>query len=487
MREFTFERQTFGSCLVYRLMPGEELDRMALGMLRYNEIPGLLPVSCLYEDGKQTVRFQLSSLTALPGYWAGQIGRRKLLAFLSSFCRAVLECQEYLLDPSNLLLDWDYIFVEPLSGTVRLAYLPVEGDGGDRSDARAFLEGLIRRTSFDPAEDGSHIAVILNTLRSENFSVDQLDARLKSLAQPQEKAVSQQRAETGGSAQPSPPPARPWTPPAEPAVPPVQPQPIPQVPPAQPQPIQQPAQKESKKGGFSLLGGNKAPKLAKPSKKKDAAQEFDFAVPGMTVPAERPAAPTPAPQPAPAPQKVKHGILGGFGKKKELIAPAGPQTEQSPPVSPIPPAAPPVPPAAPPAPQPHPAPSGGGGYTVPLGGGSAPKNTVPFGQGQDTAQGVSQLILSRRRNGQRLPINKPVFHVGREQSIVDFLIGGGNQWIGKDHAYFVRKEDGYYLVDNNSMNHTWLNGELLVSNQPYAVKAGDVIKMADEEFDLLPG
>ena len=42
-------------------------------------------------------------------------------------------------------------------------------------------------------------------------------------------------------------------------------------------------------------------------------------------------------------------------------------------------------------------------------------------------------------------------------------------------------------MDNNSMNHTWLNGELLVSNQPYAVKAGDVIKMADEEFDLLPG
>ena len=46
---------------------------------------------------------------------------------------------------------------------------------------------------------------------------------------------------------------------------------------------------------------------------------------------------------------------------------------------------------------------------------------------------------------------------------------------------------GYYLVDNNSMNHTWLNGQQLVSNQPYAVKAGDVIRMADEEFELLPG
>ena len=49
------------------------------------------------------------------------------------------------------------------------------------------------------------------------------------------------------------------------------------------------------------------------------------------------------------------------------------------------------------------------------------------------------------------------------------------------------KEDGCYLVDNNSMNHTWLNGQQLVSNQMYPVKAGDIIKMADEEFELLPG
>ena len=60
------------------------------------------------------------------------------------------------------------------------------------------------------------------------------------------------------------------------------------------------------------------------------------------------------------------------------------------------------------------------------------------------------------------------------------------KWI-EGAAYFLKKEDGYYLVDNNSMNHTWLNGQQLVSNQPYAVKAGDVIRMADEEFELLPG
>ena len=71
--------------------------------------------------------------------------------------------------------------------------------------------------------------------------------------------------------------------------------------------------------------------------------------------------------------------------------------------------------------------------------------------------------------------------------MADFCISGGHNWVGKDHAYFLLKEDGCYLVDNNSMNHTWLNGQQLVSNQLYPVKAGDTIKMADEEFELLPG
>ena len=149
MREFTFENQTLGSFLVYRLAPGEEVDRTALGMLNYNDIPGMLPVSCMYVDETQTVRFQISSLTALMGYWGGTISRQKLLAFLSSFCRAVLECQEYMLDPGKLLLDWEHVFVEPMSGEVRLAYLPVlGGEDEERAKPEEFLRSLIQRLTI---------------------------------------------------------------------------------------------------------------------------------------------------------------------------------------------------------------------------------------------------------------------------------------------------------------------------------------------------
>ncbi len=555
MREFTFENQTLGSFLVYRLAPGEEVDRTALGMLNYNDIPGMLPVSCMYVDETQTVRFQISSLTALMGYWGGTISRQKLLAFLSSFCRAVLECQEYMLDPGKLLLDWEHVFVEPMSGEVRLAYLPVlGGEDEERAKPEEFLRSLIQRTTFDPTEDGSHVAVIFNALNGGSFSVEQFDAQLKTLmGAPAKKGAPPRYIEEAeplpvqkapvGQRPPQPPvnpgvagqgfpaaapprqPVPPAAPPRPAAVPPqgagmpprppVPGQQIP-VPPAQPLP---PAQQAGKKGGFSLLGGGKGQKAEKHQKKQPPApQGFGFAVPGApNMGGGAPAAPVPpaapgvpVPPPAPGQDKAKKGLLG-FGKKKDLIPPAPPQPvppqqfqrpvppqqpAQQPYQRPVPPhqaapvggMQPPRPAARPVTPPPAP---GVGGHTVPLGGGASAGHTMPLGQqpgaeGQQP-QGPVRLCLVRKLNGQRAVIDKPIFHVGREGRIVDFCITGGHDWVGKDHAYFLKKEDGYYLVDNNSMNHTWLNGQQLVSNQPYAVKAGDVIRMADEEFELLPG
>lgn len=495
MREFTFENQTLGSFLVYRPAPEEELDRTALGMLTYNEIPGLLPVSCLHVDMDQIVRFKISSLTALMGWWTGPIRRQKLLTFLTSVCRTVLECQEYMLDPEKLLLRWDYVFVEPLSGEARLAYLPVTGEG--ESSLVDFLRELVQRTTFDPQEDGSHVAVLFNALNAPNFSAEGFYKELQSLqgtAKPQAAAPARPIEEAAPLPVQQAPKAA-----SIPTVPPRTPQmavpPVPQAaPPVQAPPMQQMPVPPQKPG--------KAPKPPKAPKapKGTPQQNFGFAVPGMTPPAPpaqgapggmavppMPVPPTAAPVP-PQEEKKKKGFLG-FGKKKE--APIPPAAAA--PIPPAPPVQQPISPARPvqqPMQQPVPAAPGGGGRTVPLGGGQAAGRTVPFGQGEDPAAGMSgvgKLYLVRRLNGQRAAIDKDVFHVGREQRIVDFCLTGGRNWVGTDHAYFLRKEEGYYLVDNNSMNHTWLNGQQLVSNQPYPVKAGDVVRMADEEFDLLGG
>lgn len=49
------------------------------------------------------------------------------------------------------------------------------------------------------------------------------------------------------------------------------------------------------------------------------------------------------------------------------------------------------------------------------------------------------------------------------------------------HAQFVEEEDGFGIVDNNSTNGTFVNGER-VEEQPCALKTGDLIKVGQLVF-----
>ena len=479
MGAFTFENQALGAFLVYHLDEQECLDQLAIGMLTHNRIPGILPVNNLLVDGKHVVRFRVSSLTALMGYWGGTIGRQKLLSFLTSFCKAILECQEYMLDPSHILLAWDQVFVDPLSGEARLAYLPVLEGAVKQPAPEEFLKDLLQRTTFAPDEDSSHIPVLLNAVHMPNFSVEAFYEQLKKLtAQPVRPA--QAAPQPVRPAQAAPQPVRPVQAAPQPVRPvqaapqsvrPAQaaPQPVRPVQ-AAPQPVQAANGGEKKKGFFGFGGKTEKESKKNAGKTGQASGGPAFAVPGME------------------PEKAVKEKKGLFGKKQEAVQPA-PQPVR--PVQPVSPAPQPVRPVQPVSPAPQPVrPVRGGGETVLLSDDGAARTVSLEDMGEETQQPEivsGKLALVRRLTGERVVIDKPIFHVGRESRVVEFCLTGGHDWVGTDHAYFLQKPDGTYLVDNNSLNHTWLNGQQLVSNQPCLVRQGDVIKMADEEFDVLPG
>lgn len=54
--------------------------------------------------------------------------------------------------------------------------------------------------------------------------------------------------------------------------------------------------------------------------------------------------------------------------------------------------------------------------------------------------------------------------------------------ISRMHAKLMEKSDGTYLLDLNSTNGTYLNGELVKSGQDYKLEAGDMVAFAMSEF-----
>lgn len=78
--------------------------------------------------------------------------------------------------------------------------------------------------------------------------------------------------------------------------------------------------------------------------------------------------------------------------------------------------------------------------------------------------------------GQRHPVNKPSFVIGRGKQRVDLTIHDPN--VSRQHAMIEVQEGRYYLVDLGSTNGTEVNGQRV---QRREIAEGDVIKICDHE------
>ena len=119
----------------------------------------------------------------------------------------------------------------------------------------------------------------------------------------------------------------------------------------------------------------------------------------------------------------------------------------------------------------------GAGETSVLGAGAGETSVL----GGPTSTLTATLI--RKKNGETARIAKPMFTIGKERQKVDFCVPDNNS-ISRTHAKILTKNGGFFVVDNNSTNYTYVNGNKMAANQEFKLNSGDKIKLADEEFEI---
>ena len=91
--------------------------------------------------------------------------------------------------------------------------------------------------------------------------------------------------------------------------------------------------------------------------------------------------------------------------------------------------------------------------------------------------------LIRLNTFERVNINKPVFRIGKEKSYVDYFVMN-NSAVSRIHADIITQENRYFVKDNNSTNHTFVNGTMIPVNQSTEIFDGDALMIANEPFEF---
>ncbi|MCY9664261.1 FHA domain-containing protein [Paenibacillus alginolyticus] len=81
-----------------------------------------------------------------------------------------------------------------------------------------------------------------------------------------------------------------------------------------------------------------------------------------------------------------------------------------------------------------------------------------------------------------VPLNNDHFTMGRGDASlkVDYILDEAGA--SRLHAEIIKNEEGYMIKDTGSTNGTYLNGEPLVTYQPYPLKDGDEIRIVRQEI-----
>lgn len=485
---FTFETQGTNTYLVYQVNDEDRIDSMSLGMLTNNKIPGLASTIFTQMDMTKFVKFNVSAKISVKQFFNGPVNKKRLIGVFNGIVDAMLSSEEYMIDPSSILLDLDYIFADVSTCETILICVPLEGftNGVKLGE---FFKSIMFNTQFDQTENCDHVAKLMNYLNSTPvFSLDEFKKVLESISSssaPEVKKIevapatdkgssNQPKVNGGASASPSAnggtvnnggsnqPKVNGGT-----------------VPPANgglsgtptPPPSGnggQSSKKEKKAGLFSGLFKKDTDKTkTQPAQKQtNIGGNPSYPVPGMEVGGMAiPGQPDPVGEKKSTDASGVSHVNNGGTAKPATVTNGGNQSGggTTPPVIP----------------RGH---AANFGETTVLNKGNIGETTVLNAAAQQQQKQIAPHLI-RVKNNEKISVNKPVFRIGKERSYVDYFIGD-NTAISRSHANIVTRDGAYYLVDTNSTNHSFVNGEMISSNVEVQIEHGTKIMLANEDFEF---
>jgi len=101
--------------------------------------------------------------------------------------------------------------------------------------------------------------------------------------------------------------------------------------------------------------------------------------------------------------------------------------------------------------------------------------------GYDEPELPSYPYLIRKKNDEKIMVNKPVFRIGKERKYCDYFVLDNNA-VSRSHADIITKNKRYYIVDLHSTNKTYVDNRVIPVEVEVEIFSGTSLRLANEDF-----
>ena len=477
MNPLQIQTNAQGSFVTYKLEHQESLDRMTMGMLTNNKIKGMIPIDYSQIDSERWIKYDITSMQPLQSYLSGILTRKKALGIFSQIVNTFLLAEDYMIDASFIILDINNIYINAGTEELGIICLPVSGFVSNVT-LQDLAANITRRGQFNSRENCDYVTKILNFVNGSQFSIAGFKDLLDELTRDSVQRIQRENMDHDMTGE------------AESALEEVNGQMAVAVESVADMVGQNTGNQRQQgiwigdgKGGSSSAGGA-APPVSKEKQKKEKKGLF-----GKKK------------KKAKKEQKVKppSGGVDNNGmmipgmdslQEQKLLEPSKPTEKPSAGAVSPPPGRPVMKPAVPPD-------LSGIAYQINMGQpritNSVDKPEWSISQDLGSGVGVSDntimlkleeeptAVLCRVRTGEEKVVDKGELVMGKASSGVDYCIRD-NTTISRGHAKILRHGTQYFIQDNDSMNHTYVDGRQVMKGEELPIQNGSRIRLSDEEF-----
>ena len=463
------------------------------------QLSNAIPIQYQDEDGKRSVTAYAHEDTTLETFMKNTLTKRDVLCVLSGLV-AVFEIGAQGIPVSYVVKDAAYIYVNKENLSIKAVLIPIKQDVMPLAEIPVFFRDVISNMRFDEMDTDNYVAKLLTAINSDDFSVGKLKSLVDSMLEEIGLFISKENGLMGMSAGGAKTPNREVKVNKLGVINNMRPQgqmPMGQMPQMQMNPGQAP---QPMNGGRPPMGqmpmnGGQPPMGQTP--------QMPAGQPPMGQAPQMPKAPQPmnagpAPQPMPAgqppmgqmpqPPKAPQPMNGGPAPQPMAQAPQMPKAPQPMPVGQPPMGQAPQPMNGGTAPKVEPQPEQKPGPKVEPQPEQKPeseqKPEITMGNlvGQLGTKPVPHLV--RKKTGETINITKSEFTIGKSHTKADYAIDN-NTAISRVHCIIVQRDGVNYIKDNNSTNHTFVDGVELQPGKEMLLKNKMTIQLGDEEFTFL--
>ncbi|MCI9537547.1 MAG: FHA domain-containing protein [Eubacterium sp.] len=477
MNPLQIQTNAQGSFVTYKLEHQESLDRMTMGMLTNNKIKGMIPIDYSQIDSERWIKYDITSMQPLQSYLSGILTRKKALGIFSQIVNTFLLAEDYMIDASFIILDINNIYINAGTEELGIICLPVSGFVSNVT-LQDLAANITRRGQFNSRENCDYVTKILNFVNGSQFSIAGFKDLLDELTRDSVQRIQRENMDHDMTGE------------AESALEEVNGQMAVAVESVADMVGQNTGNQRQQgiwigdgKGGSSSAGGA-APPVSKEKQKKEKKGLF-----GKKK------------KKAKKEQKVKppSGGVDNNGmmipgmdslQEQKLLEPSKPTEKPSAGAVSPPPGRPVMKPAVPPD-------LSGIASQINMGQpritNSVDKPEWSISQDLGSGVGVSDntimlkleeeptAVLCRVRTGEEKVVDKGELVMGKASSGVDYCIRD-NTTISRVHAKILRHGTQYFIQDNDSMNHTYVDGRQVMKGEELPIQNGSRIRLSDEEF-----